>query len=238
VENIAQGSSALRNNTTGNGNTATGIRALFENVAGNHNTAVGLNALRFSTGARNIAVGKDAGLSLTNGDDNIYVGNEGVDGEGNAVRIGTEGPQKAAFIAGIRGRTTDINDAVAVVIDSNGQLGTISSSGRLKDDVADMADASSDLMKLRPVTFHYKSDQNPAGRALQYGLIAEEVAAVNPGLVARTKDGRIETVFYQFLSPMLLNEYQKQQRTIDAQAKRIAEMEEQLARIFKMVEGR
>jgi hypothetical protein len=80
--------------------------------------------------------------------------------------------------------------------------------------------ASSALMKLRPVTFHYKSDQAPSGRTLQYGLIAEEVAEVYPGLVARSADGQIETVLYQFLPPMLLNEYQKQQRTIEAQAVR------------------
>ena len=102
-----------------------------------------------------------------------------------------------------------------------------SSSRRFKDDIADMAVASSGLMKLRPVTFHYKSDQNPSGRTLQYGLIAEEVAEVYPGLVAHSADGQIETVMYQFLSPMLLNEVQKQQRTIDAQA---AEVTKQTAR--------
>ena len=78
--------------------------------------------------------------------------------------------------------------------------------------------ASSALMQLRPVTFHYKSDPNPTGRSLQYGLIAEEVADVYPSLVARSADGQIETVMYQFLPPMLLNEFQKQQRTIQAQA--------------------
>ena len=103
-----------------------------------------------------------------------------------------------------------------MLIDSNGQLGTVSSSRRVKDDIADMDAASSALMTLRPVTFHYKSDQNPSGRTLQYGLIAEEVAEVYPGLVARSADGQIETVLYQFLPPMLLNEVQKQQRTIEA----------------------
>ena len=112
------------------------------------------------------------------------------------------------------------------MIDSAGQLGTANSSRRFKDDIADMAESSSELMKLRPVTFHYKTDQNPAGRTLQYGLIAEEVAEVDPRLVARSADGQIETVLYQFLPPMLLNEYQKQQRTIQAQAARIAELEQ------------
>jgi hypothetical protein len=117
------------------------------------------------------------------------------------------------------------------MIDSAGQLGTVSSSRRFKDDVADMAGASDVLMKLRPVTFHYKSDQDPAGRRLQYGLIAEEVAELNPGLVARSADGQVETVLYQFLPPMLLNEVQKQQRTIEAQAAEIAALKRETARI-------
>ena len=102
-----------------------------------------------------------------------------------------------------------------MLIDTAGQLGTISSSRRVKDDIADMGACSSGLMTLRPVTFHYKSDKSPSGRTLQYGLIAEEVAEVYPGLVAHSADGQIETVMYQFLPPMLLNEVQKQQRTID-----------------------
>ncbi len=102
--------------------------------------------------------------------------------------------------------TTGSANAVPVLIDSAGQLGTVSSSRRVKDDIADMGAASSGLMNLRPVTFHYKSDRNPSGRTLQYGLIAEEVAEVYPGLVAHSADGQIETVMYQFLPPMLLNE--------------------------------
>jgi hypothetical protein len=101
-----------------------------------------------------------------------------------------------------------------------------------------MGGASHALMKLRPVTFHYKSDTNPEGRTLQYGLVAEEVAKVAPGLVARSADGRIETVYYQFLAPMLLNEVQKQQRTIEAQAaeltKQTAELTKQTARIVEL----
>ena len=113
--------------------------------------------------------------------------------------------------------TTGNANAIPVLIDTAGQLGTVSSSRRVKDDITDMGAASGGLMNLRPVTFHYKSDRNPSGRTLQYGLIAEEVAEVYPGLVAHSADGQIETVMYQFLPPMLLNEYQKQARTIDAQ---------------------
>ena len=113
-------------------------------------------------------------------------------------------------------------------VNSSGQLGTLTSSRRFKDDIADMDAASSALMKLRPVTFHYKTDRNPSGRALQYGLIAEEVAAVYPGLVAHSADGQVETVMYQFLPSMLLNEYQKQQRKIEMQR---AEMRQVVAEL-------
>ncbi len=139
--------------------------------------------------------------------------------------------QTATFIAGIRGVTTANANAVVVLVDSAGQLGTVSSSRRVKDEIADMGGASHALMKLRPVTFHYKSDTNPEGRTLQYGLVAEEVAKVAPGLVARSADGRIETVYYQFLAPMLLNEYQRQQRTIEAQA---AQLTKQTARVAEL----
>lgn len=113
---------------------------------------------------------------------------------------------------------TTATAAIPVLVGTDGQLGTASSSRRVKDDIADMGAASEVLMQLRPVTFHYKSDHNPQGRALHYGLIAEEVAKVAPNLVAHSAKGEIETVYYQHLTPMLLNEYQKQQRTIAAQS--------------------
>ncbi len=123
-----------------------------------------------------------------------------------------------------------------MLIDSQGQLGTASSSRRFKDDIAEMNAASDALMKLRPVTFHYTADRNPSGRRLQYGLIAEDVAEVYPGLVARSADGQVETVMYQFLPPMLLNEYQKQQRTIEALADHIAKLEQQVDRMARLMD--
>ena len=121
---------------------------------------------------------------------------------------------------------------IPVLIDSNGQLGTVSSSGRVKQEISDMADASNVLAQLRPVTFRYKAHD---GGPLQFGLIAEEVAAVAPELVARKADGSIETVYYQHLPPMLLNEWQKQQRTIDAQAARIDSLERDIAMLKDLV---
>jgi hypothetical protein len=215
--NTATGVQALTANSGGSNNTAVGNLALLANTLGNMNTASGVAALRANTtGSSNIGIGYNAGTNLTTGSNNIDIGHDGVAAESNTIRIGAAANQTRAFIAGIRGATTGATDAIAVFVDSNGQLGTVSSSRRVKDDIADMAASSSGLLKLRPVTFHYKSDLNPSGRALQYGLIAEEVADVYPELVAHSADGQIETVMYQFLPPMLLNEYQKQQKTIEA----------------------
>jgi hypothetical protein len=128
-----------------------------------------------------------------------------------------------------------IGTSLPVYVDYSGQLGTPTSSRRYKDDIADMREASADLMKLRPVTFHYKADRNADVRTLQYGLVAEEVNEIYPGLVARSPDGRIESVHYQFLAPMLLNEFQKQQRVIVAQA---TEMDRQTMRIAELEQDR
>ena len=238
--NTVSGYGALYNNTTGGNNTASGYRALFSNTGGGTNTASGRDALYSNTsGNSNIAVGYLAGENLTTGDNNIVIGHQGVAGNSSTIRIGTPGTQLTAFIAGIRGVTTG-TAAIPVLIGTDGQLGTTSSSRRVKDDIADMGEASNTLMKLRPVTFHYKTDQNPKGRSLQYGLIAEEVEKVAPGLVARSANGEIETVFYQHLTPMLLNEYQKQQRTIEAQAsmvkQQVARIDEQAKEIVALKE--
>lgn len=239
LDNTATGGGSLMNNLTGNSNSAFGIASLSTNTTGAQNAAfgayalnqiqaggdsvaIGYNALRQTmTGDGNIAIGSYAGYDLIGGSANIYIGNIGSAADGQTIRIGSNGAQTRSFIAGIRGVTTGTNDAVAVVIDSDGQLGTVSSSRDVKDDIANMSDASAALMQLRPVTFHYKADRGPGGPRLQYGLIAEEVAQVYPGLVA-ARNGKTETVMYQYLAPMLLNEFQKQQRTIEAQRSEIA----------------
>ena len=233
--NTASGSGALANNTSGNSNTASGVGALDENTTGFGNTALGAGALsRVTTGTLNTAIGLQAGTQWTGNDsNNIAIGSfVGSAGDVDTIRIGRPFHTRA-FITGIRGITTGVADAIAVMVDSNGQLGTISSSRRVKDDIADMAEASSLLMRLRPVTFHYKSDKNPKGRSLQYGLIAEEVENIAPGLVARSANGEIETVFYQHLAPMLLNEYQKQQRVIEAQSAQLKMQAERVAALEK-----
>ena len=131
-------------------------------------------------GSFNIALGDSAGSNLESGSYNIYIGNQGDFAESNAIRIGDV--QTAAFIAGVRGRTTKNANAIPVVIDSAGQLGTVSSSRRFKNEIKPMDKASEAILALKPVTFHYKSDNTGTP---QFGLIAEEVANVNPDLVVR-----------------------------------------------------
>jgi hypothetical protein len=208
--------------TTGVENTAVGRDALECNTGGSGNVAIGVRSLLFNqTGSANIAIGRHAGVFAT-GDFNIYIGNNGVGGESNTIRIGFNPEQTKTFVAGIRGTTTGINDAVPVVIDSNGQLGTINSSQRFKEDIHDMGDLSRALLQLRPVRFRYTQPFADGEKPVQFGLIAEEVVEVIPELVARDANGQPETVKYQLLAPILLNEFQKQQRTIKAQTQQIA----------------
>jgi hypothetical protein len=160
-----------------------------------------------TTGNNNIGVGFFSGFNLTTGSDNIDIGNPGTAAESKTIRIGTQGTQTAAFIAGISGVMVAGN---SVVVNSSGKLGVMMSSARFKHDIHDMGRSSSRLMKLRPVTFRYKNDPESIK---QYGLIAEEVARVYPELVTYGADGKVQTVNYLTLTSMLLNELQK--RTIE-----------------------
>jgi len=213
--NTASGHMSLYYNTTGSRNTASGFAAQHRNTTGLHNTASGYRALvNNTTGARNTALGSNAGSNLTTGNDNIAIGNSGVAGEGATIRIGTAGTHTRAFTAGIRGVTTVNANAIPVLVDSAGQLGTVSSSRRFKKDIADMGDATERLLELRPVVFRYKQEQElPDGGEvpLEYGLIAEEVAEIFPELVVYGEEGQPFTVKYHLLSSMLLNEMKKMQ---------------------------
>jgi predicted ribosome quality control (RQC) complex YloA/Tae2 family protein len=143
--------------------------------------------------------------------------------------VGTSGTQTSFFVAGVSGVQTGVNNAVPVLIDSNGQLGTMNSSRRYKEDIQDMGDASNGLMRLRPVTFRYQKPFADGSKPIQYGLIAEEVADVYPDLVAHSADGQIETVKYQVLDSMLLNEVQRQQNEIGSQQDHIQRLEDELS---------
>lgn len=232
------GPSTLQGLTIGDNNNAFGSGALFSDTTGTNNNAFGLNSQRLVdtgnnncsfggtslaalvTGSNNCAFGNTAGNNYTGAESsNIVINNQGVVGESNVMRIGAAtgaGVQELSktFIAGIRGVTTDVNDAVAVLIDSAGQLGTVSSSIRYKENVQDIGDSSNILYQLKPVSFDYinrKSDYK------HVGLIAEEVEKVAPELVVY-KDSQPETVKYHDLIPLMLNELIKLN-------KRIAELE-------------
>ena len=225
--NTAIGSGALNYNTTGHFNTASGDQALLFNTTGNHNTAIGFNALMNNTiGSGNIALGNKAGGDLTTGDNNIDIGNPGIVAEANTIRIGRVGIQTATFIAGISGAT--VPTGVAVVIDTDGHLGTTTSSARFKENIQRMDKASEAVLALKPVTFRYKHELDPKG-VPQFGLVAEDVEKVNPDLVARDEQGKPYTVRYEAVNAMLLNEFLKEHREVQEQKATIAELKSALA---------
>jgi hypothetical protein len=210
VNNTATGFQALASNIDGNGNTANGKSALSSNTSGLGNTALGFQALLNNTGgSANTAIGANAGSNVMTATGVICIGNIGAD-------VGD-----TCFIGNIRGVTTQNGDALPVLIDSAGQLGTMSSSLRFKTRIEPMSETSESILALKPVTFQYKND---ATGTPQFGLIAEEVAEVNPNLVVRDKNGEIYTVRYDAVNAMLLNEFLKEHCKVQEQEVTIAQL--------------
>jgi trimeric autotransporter adhesin len=209
IQNTAVGASALIANTIGANNVGIGYQALQSNSTGNENVAVGYLALPNNTGGGfNVALGYNAGNGLISGTSNIYIGQSVAavsSSESNITRI--------ANISGI-----NVGAQPAVLVTNTGQLGVNTSTRKVKHAIEDMNDESADIFKLRPVTFAYNGDET---ETKQYGLIAEEVDEIFPGIVARNKDGQVETVLYNVLPVLLLNEMQKQQVTIEQQQENI-----------------
>jgi Chaperone of endosialidase len=225
--NTAIGASALGNNIVGENNTAVGVFALSTST-GAENTAVGLSALGMNTGNNNTALGSGAGDHLTTGDNNIDIGFnvQGVAGESNTIRIGNT-DINTTIIRGISGAT--IASGSPVLVAANGQLGTMTSSARFKEEIKPMDKASEALLALKPVTFRYKKEIDPA-RIHQFGLVAEEVEKVNPDLVVRDENGRVYSVRYDQVNAMLLNEFLKEHRKVE-------DLEANAARQQKQVEA-
>ncbi len=219
TENIANGTAALELNETGSQNTANGVFAVFNNTIGEQNTALGREAL-FSntTGNFNTAIGHNALDNNTTGSNNVVLDNGsggGITTVNGVICIGSAGANvgRSCFIAQIRGKTTHNANAIPVVIDSADQLGTLSSSRRFKKEITPMDKASEAILGLNPVTFHYKSDDT---NTPCFGLIAEDVAQVNPDLVVR----------YDAVNAMLLNEFLKEHRRVQKQEATIAQQHE------------
>ena len=252
LSNTAVGSLALRNNRGGDRNTATGLGALFDNEFGNDNTANGFRALVHNTanantaigsralennngGHDNIALGYRAGANFSPGSNNIYIGNVGLTGEDGTIRIG-DASQAKTHIAGIAASSVT---GAPVSVSADGQLGTMPSSQRFKDEIKPMDDASEAIFALEPVTFRYKKNLDPDG-IRQFGLVAEELAKVNPDLVVRDADGKPYTVRYDAVNAMLLNEFLKEHRKVEhlesVLAKLTARLEEQDLNVQKMSE--
>ncbi len=225
--NTAIGDSALFSNTAGNGNTANGVNALYRNANGGSNTAIGVGALIANvTGNFNTANGASALPNNTSGTRNIALGagaGANVSTASNVICIGTAGQNvnNSCYIGQVFG---DISSGgTAVLINSNGKLGTIQSSRRFKDDIKPMEQASEAIFALKPVTFHYKKEIDPQG-VQQFGLVAEEVEKVNPDLVVRNADGKVYSVRYEAVNAMLLNEFLKEHRKVQEQEATISQL--------------
>jgi endosialidase-like protein len=237
--NTAVGWSALLSNTTGEGNTATGVNALNQNTTAINNSGLGWGALRFNQiGNDNTAVGLVAGQSIT-GSFNICIGSEvwGVSGENNTIRIGDNLPtgtgQSACYIGGIYGQ---IASSQAVFVDSTGKLGAQVSSRRFKEEIKQMDEASQALFALTPVSFRYKKEIDPTGRA-QFGLVAEDVAKVSPDLVISDKEGKPYTVRYDQVNAMLLNEFLKEHKAFVEEQRKVQQQGTTIARLEQQVEA-
>jgi len=214
-DNTGCGQSSLFVVFDGDRNTAVGQNSLGGLVGGDENTAIGQNTLTgLVSGDRNIAIGVSTGIALTGTDsDNILINNSGVVGDNNAIRVGTS--QTSCFVQGIRGVATGVADAVPVLVDSTGQIGTVSSSIRYKRNVKRLVDEDvNKFLELNPVSFLYKHDPT----YLQYGLIAEEVEEIIPELVSYEGE-TVESVKYHLLHAFYI-------KTIQQLSKRIDELEE------------
>ena len=207
--NIANGYQALYSNTTGNLNVANGVLALFSHTTGDGNTAMGLQALQNNTtGSTNTALGFGAGSAVTTANNVIAISAPG------------ENVSDTCYIGNIFGVTSA--GATAVYVNADGKLGTVVSSRRFKDEVKPMDIASEAILALQPVTFRYKQEIDPT-HSPQFGLVAEDVEKVNPDLVVRDAEGKVNTVRYDAVNAMLLNEFLKEHKTVQEQGATITQ---------------
>jgi hypothetical protein len=230
--NIAVGSAALHNNISGNQNVAMGVNALQHSL-GNNNTAIGFmtlvaqinadnnTALGFQageniTGSNNILIGSNAGIAIINTNDNIDIGNSGIVGDSGIIRIGTTGTQLKNFQAAIRGITTDVADAIPILISSTGQLGTLSSLRSKKENIIDLDENTNSLIINRLITRRFDFIDKK-GKYQQYGMIVDEVIDICPDIIANNSEGEPETIMYQYIPIMILKEIQRMNSIIQTQ---------------------
>ena len=220
-QNTASGFRALFFNSTGSNNTASGVTALFSNNADN-NTAMGVGALSSNTdGDRNIALGYFAGNNVTTANDVIAIGISG-ENVSNSCYIGQIYPNIQPQVG---------TDPDLVTINSDGRLGRANvSSRRYKHDIQPIQTASEAIYQLKPVSFRYH-EQFDQTQTIAFGLIAEEVAEVNPDLVGRNREGQPESVRYEQVNAMLLNEFLKEHRVVEEQQAMIVQLKKEVATV-------
>ena len=232
--NTAIGPYALQGNTTGDQNTAVGNGAIGGNTTGQYNTAVGAGALAANaTGNNNIAIGDFAGNTATAGNSNIDIGNSGAATDSGVIRIGEAGTHTATFIAGIS--DTPLATGVRVAITADGQLGVKPSATRFKEAIKPMDTASEAIFALKPVTFHYKKSLDPNGLP-QFGLVADEVAKVDPDLVVSDKQGKPFTVRYEEVNAMLLNEFLKEHQKVQELEAMVVKLQSTIEKVSARLE--
>jgi hypothetical protein len=203
-------------------NTAVGGTALGNNTTGHDNTAVGISALPNNTsGSNNVTLGAFAGQAVTTSSNVICIGVQGSDTD------------NSCFIGSIFGQTTNLGSAV--FIDANNKLGTMTSSKRYKEDIKPMDELSKALFALKPVSFRYKKQFDPAGTS-QFGLVAEDVEKVSPDLVVRDKDGKPYSVRYDQVNAMLLNEFIKEHKKVEEQQGTIADLKSEMKTLAAIVQ--
>jgi hypothetical protein len=238
-DNTATGYSALFNNTIGTFNTANGDQALFSNTEGAANTAVGFRALlNNTTGTHNTVIGSDALVNNTTGNSNIALGvlaGGAVTNANNVIAIGISGENvgNSCYIGQIYSNVQPQvgTDPDLVTINSDGRLGRANvSSRRYKHDIQPMHTASEAIYALNPVTFRYH-EQYDRTQTIAFGLIAEEVAKVNPDLVGRNPEGQPESVRYEQINAMLLNEFLKAHKIVEEQQATIAQLKKEVATV-------
>ena len=263
-DNTAVGSVALANNRDGYENTGIGSNALFANIHGHSNTAVGNDALSSNrgseltghdntavgdgaladatTGNGNVAVGSDTGKFVTVGTFNTFVGTgagRNITNASSVICIGDDvdgaNVSHSCYIGNINGQPAIGGEQVFITTD--GKLGTlnVASAARFKDDIKPMDKASEAILALQPVTFRYKKEFDPKAIP-QFGLVAEDVVKVNPDLVKRDRDGKLQTVRYEAVNAMLLNEFLKEHRTVQELKKEVAALTAGLQKVTAQLE--
>jgi hypothetical protein len=212
LRNTANGAYALANNITGNDNVANGFQALYSNTY-NYNTAIGVSALfANTTGFQNTANGFQALQNNTDGSGNTAIGaSAGIQIRNVCIGVNVFGDAGASNTTWIRNVYDSVASGRAVYVDFDGKIGTLASSRRYKEEIKPIKQASEVLYRLKPVSFRYKKEIDRS-HALSFGLLAEEVANVDPDLVTPDRDGKPETVRYEAVNAMLLNEFLKEHR--------------------------